>query len=304
MTAADFPPTHDLSQKLVIGISSRVLFDLRKEHDLFVSRGLDAFSRHQVENEESVLAHGPGFPLTQAFLRLNEMIPGHRPVEIIIMSRNSADTGLRIFKSIDHYGLEITRAAFTSGVPLARYLHAFAIDLFLSADEGDVRSALDAGFAAGQVVGGGNCSLGQHPDQIRIAFDGDAVLFSGESEAIFRRDGIDAFHAHERKHASTPLEDGPFAKFLRTLAFVQSRFSGETPPIRTALVTARDNPAHERVIQTLRHWDVAIDEVFFLGGAPKDRVLSAFGAQIFFDDQRRNCEVAARVVPTARVPSD
>ena len=192
------------------------------------------------------------------------------------------------------------RGAFTSGASLAPYLEAFDVDLLLSADEKDVQAAANAGVAAGLIENPPD-KVAATVDQIRIAFDGDAVLFSDEAEKIFQKDGLDAFQEHEKRNAQKPLPDGPFAKLLRTLASVQSNSKLPQTPIRTALVTARNSPAHERVIRTLRTWGVRVDETFFLGGVSKRKVLKAFGAHIFFDDQSIHCADARSVVPTARV---
>lgn len=293
---------YDLSKYLVIGISSRALFDLTLENGIFESEGLEAYSRYQIEHEDEPLKPGTGFSLIRAILRLNELIPDKRKSEVIIMSRNSADTSLRIFKSVEHYGLDVTRAVLTGGAPLAPYLGALKVDLFLSAHEEDVQDAINAGYASGLIYdypGDPNAPI----SQIRVAFDGDAVLFSDESERIYQSEGLEAFLKHEKENARKPLPEGPFSKLLKTLSFLQQQEAGlAESPIRTALVTARNSPAHERVIRTLREWNVRIDEAFFLGGIPKDQVLRAFGPHIFFDDQPVYCESASQVVPAARVP--
>lgn len=284
---------------LVIGISSRALFDLHKENELFETEGLSAYSRYQLEHENEILAPGSGFPLVKALLKLNELSE-ERLVEVIIMSRNSADTSLRVFASIEHYGLDITRAALAGGKELSPYLDAFAVDLFLSADGTDVQKAVNNGIAAGQIYT--DCVIPSEAiNEIRIAFDGDAVLFSDESERIYQEQGLDAFSQHEHELAHQALPEGPFAKFLKTLSHIQDQFPNQSP-IRTALVTARNAPAHERVIRTLREWNVRIDEAFFLGGMSKKDVLQAFGAHIFFDDQASHLDPASTVVPSARVP--
>ena len=237
----------------------------------------------------------------EAFLGLNSL-DENRLVEVIVMSRNSPNTSLRIFNSIDHYGLDITRAALSGGAPIAPYLKAFETDLFLSAHRADVQQAIDSGIAAGRILAG---SLPDSipTDQIRIAFDGDAVLFSADSEWIYQHRGLDAFSEHERSKADIPMEEGPFARFLKTIAHIQSRFRDrESSPIRTALVTSRSAPAHERAIKTLRQWGVRVDEAFFLGGVSKREVLSAFGAHIFFDDQLSHAQPASDLVPSAVVP--
>jgi len=291
----------DLSQYLVIGISSRALFNLEPEHELFINQGVTAYSQHQIAHEEDILPPGAAFPLVKAILHLNSLLPGKKIAEVIVMSRNSADTSLRIFNSIKHYDLDISRAALTGGASLAGYLHAFNVDLFLSASAEDVQSAINAGIAAGQLYGFQG-DVASPIDQIRIAFDGDAVLFSPESEHIYQEQGLHAFAEHERLNARHPLPEGPFAKLLKTLSYLQHELPIDPPPIRTALVTARNSPAHERVIRTLRKWNVRIDEAFFLGGISKAAVIRSFGAHIYFDDQEVHCQAAAELTPTARVP--
>lgn len=294
----------ELSGKLVIGVSSRALFDLSYENELFEREGVEAFRRYQMEHENDILKPGPGFSLIRALLQINTLPGQEGRVEVIVMSRNSADTSLRVFHSIHAYGLNITRAVLAGGSSLAPYLSAFQTDLFLSADEEDVQKAIDSGIAAGII-----CSDGIHTYDrsgqdgcIRIAFDGDAVLFSDESEKIYQEKGLEAFEENERAQASNPMMEGPFAAFLKALSRLQMEFPPSETPIRTALVTARSAPAHERVIRTLRAWNVRIDEAFFLGGISKKDVLKAFGAQIFFDDQSVHTKAAQEVVPTARVP--
>ena len=293
----------NLESRLVVGVSSRALFNLSKENAIFENEGVEAYCRYQVEHEEEVLAPGPGFALVKALLDLNHLSGRKERVEVIIMSQNSPDTSLRVFNTIAHYGLNISRAVLASGASLAPYLEAFQTDLFLSADENDVQSAIDAGIAAGMIYCNENSHYSQNDyAKIRIAFDGDAVLFSDESEQIFRSGGLQAFEENEHRNALNPLPAGPFAKFLKILSDLQNEFPPDQVPIRTALVTARCAPAHERVIRTLRSWNVRIDEAFFLGGLAKKDVLKAFGAHIFFDDQETYTIPAAQFVPSARVP--
>jgi 5'-nucleotidase len=227
-----------------------------------------------------------------------------RKTEVIIMSRNSADTSLRIFNSIEHYNLDISRAALVGGSKLSPYLPAFNTDLFLSANAEDVQDAVNAGTAAGIICTQPDYKISplDEIDTIKIAFDGDAVLFSDESEKIYKDKGLSAFLEYERQNAKNPLPEGPFARFLKKLATIQKQFPTEKAPIKTALVTSRNAPAHERVIMTLRAWNVRIDEAFFLGGVEKSEVLKAFGAHIFFDDQPVHIGPASMVVPSARVP--
>jgi len=295
--------TYDLSKPLVIGISSRALFNLEQENKIFEEQGVEAYEAYQVTHENEILQKGAAFQLIKAFLKLNNTGLG-RLVEVIIMSRNNANTCLRIFNSIQYYGLDITRATLTSGAEIAPYLKAFKTDLFLSANSVDVQSAINDGIAAGLILtGAAHADAKQKIDQIRIAFDGDAVLFSAESEKIFQKNGIQAFEEHEKANANTPMAKGPFANFLTKLSYVQQLFKEkDIQPIRTALVTSRNAPAHERAVKTLRNWGVSINEAFFLGGVSKTEVLAAFGAHIFFDDQDIHTEPASTVVPAATVP--
>ncbi len=291
-----------LDNKLVVGISSRALFDLEYENTIYEEQGLQAYLEYQRNHEQDILKPGTAFPLIRALHKLND--GGEQLVEIIIMSKNSADTSLRIFNSIEHYGLDISRAALVGGNKIAPYLSAFRTGLFLSANEEDVQEAIDAGVAAGLICSHNDLEIqpDEVMDQIRIAFDGDAVIFSDESEKIFKSQGLEAFEEHERLNARKPLPEGPFAKLLATISRVQKKFPTDNMPIRTALVTARNAPAHERVIRTLMAWGVRIDEAFFLGGVQKSDFLKAFGAHIFFDDQAVHTEPASKLVPAARVP--
>ena len=235
-------------------------------------------------------------------LRINTLAPAQPRVEVILLSRNTADTGMRIMNSIEHYKLDISRAAFTGGENTYPYVPAFDAHLFLSANPVDVRKALDAGHAAATIL---PSNVGQNVEAtegLRIAFDGDAVLFSDEAERVYKRDGLEAFTASEVIAAKEPLSGGPFKSFLAALHRIQSEYPAERAPIRTALVTARSAPAHERVVRTLRAWNIRIDEALFLGGLDKGPFLKAFGADIFFDDQRGHCESASRHVATGHVP--
>lgn len=294
---------YSLDKLLVIGISSRALFNLEAEEAIFQQRGLDAYRQHQLAHENEILKPGSGFALVKALLKLNQLTPGQRLVEVVIMSRNSSETSLRIFNSIAHYGLDISRAVLAGGASLSSYLQAFNVSLFLSLHEDDVQAAINAGVASALLY-----QLAENVadlEQIRIAFDGDAVIFSDEAEKIYQAQGIEAFEQHERENAKKPLPEGPFARLLVALSFIQNNFKapdGRALPLRTALVTARSSPAHERVIRTLRAWNIAIDETFFMGGVNKSAVLAAFKPHMFFDDQHGHCMHASSVVPTGRVP--
>lgn len=301
-TNRDHHPVVENDKALVVGISSRALFDLGESHTVFEREGLDAYRRFQIEHEHDVLAPGVAFPLVTKLLAFNKLASSDvPPVEVILLSRNSGDTSLRIFHSIRHYGLDISRAALTSGAPTSDYIVPFEADLFLSANVEDVTRALKSGVAAATVLPSTPGS--RSGEQLRIAFDGDAVIFGDEGERVSREQGLEAFHKSESEHAEEPLSVGPFRGFLSALHHLQAAFPAENSPIRTALVTARSAPAHERVILTLRSWGVRIDEALFLGGRDKGPFLKAFGADIFFDDSPVNVESARRHVATGHVPS-
>lgn len=288
--------------RLVVAISSRALFDLGESHRVFEKEGIDAYFRYQTEHEEDVLEPGVAFPMAKKLLSLNERLGERGQVELILLSRNSSDTGLRVFNSIRHYGLGITRAAFTGGCSPYRYVSAFGAHLFLSADPNDVRMALGAGCAAATILPLERTLCGDEERQLRIAFDGDAVLFSDEAEQVYRMHGLDAFNATERAAAREPLRGGPFKDFLAALHEIQGLFPADDSPLRTALITARGAPSHERVIRTLRVWGIRIDESLFLGGLDKGPFLTAFNADFFFDDQRMHCDSASALVATGHVP--
>ncbi len=288
--------------RLVVAISSRALFDLSESHAVFEAEGIEAYCNYQIEHEDDVLEPGVAFPLVKKLLALNQIYSGAASVEVILLSRNSADTGLRIFNSIAHHKLNIIRAAFCGGESPYRYVAAMGAHLFLSADPEDVRQALESGIAAATILPSATSRFDSIGDQLRIAFDGDAVIFSDEAEQVFKQEGLEAFTRSEIAAARTPLSGGPFKRFLSALHQMQGASPAEVSPIRTALVTARAAPAHERVIRTLRAWNIRIDEAFFLGGVDKSDFLRSFGADIFFDDQQGHCESARHHVPTGHVP--
>ncbi len=289
----------DFSGKLVVAISSRALFDLSDSHQVYERDGVDAYARYQISQEEQPLAPGPAFGLVKKLLQLNP-VDGPTRVEVILISRNSADTGLRVFHSIEHHQLAISRAAFTSGESPWRYAQAFGAHLFLSTHPEDVARAVQAGIAAATIVS--PAGILNPTAQLRIAFDGDAVLFSDEAERVYQQEGLVAFQRSERNAAKEPLMGGPFKSFLSALHQLQQQYSVENCPIRTALITARSAPAHERVIRTLRSWGIRLDEALFLGGLTKAAFLRAFEADIFFDDQQGHIEAAKDVVPSGHVP--
>jgi 5'-nucleotidase len=290
---------------LIVAISSRALFDMEASHALFEAEGLEAYAAFQRAHEDDLLQPGVAFPLVRKLLALNEGAAMDAPrVEVILLSRNSSDTGLRIFNSIEHHGLSIRRAAFSNGAPPYPYIRPFGADLFLSTHGDDVRNALSAGVAAATILPAAQKTAPLQANvQLRIAFDGDAVIFGDESERVSREAGLAAFAENERVHAGEPLSGGPFRGFLDALQRLQKAFpAGEASPIRTALVTARSAPAHKRVILTLREWGVRLDEALFLGGRAKGPFLEAFGADIFFDDSQHNIDSARDHVAAGHVP--
>lgn len=288
--------------RLVVAISSRALFDLSASHQVFESEGVEAYCRYQIAHEDDLLEPGVAFPLAKKLLALNTRLGERGQVELILLSRNSSDTGLRIFNSIRHYGLEITRAAFAGGSSPYRYVSAFGAQLFLSADPSDVQMALQAGCAAATILPRQRqVASTEERQQLRIAFDGDAVVFSDEAERVYRSHGLEVFNATETASAREPLRGGPFKDFLVAVHQIQGLFPAEDSPLRTALVTARGAPSHERVIRTLRAWGIRIDEALFLGGLDKGLFLQAFDADIFFDDQEAHCESARALVTTGHV---
>ncbi|MEP6632850.1 MAG: 5'-nucleotidase [Luteimonas sp.] len=298
---------NDAPQPLTIAISSRALFDLEDSHRLFETEGIDAYAKHQRGYEDEILQPGIAFPLVRKLLALNQGAPAESPrVEVVLVSRNSSDTGLRVFNSIQRHGLGITRATFTSGAPTWPYIKPFGAQLFLSANPESVRRALESGIAAATILPIASmekAAAAHRHNQVRIAFDGDAVIFGDESERISREGGLEAFSRNERARAHEPLSGGPFRGFLDALHRLQAAYpADERSPIRTALVTARSAPAHERVIRTLREWDVRLDEALFLGGRAKGPFLEAFGADIFFDDTQHNIDSARQHVAAGHVP--
>lgn len=294
----------DLSEVLVIGVTSRALFNLERENEIYESRGVKEYRRYQEENEDEPLEIGTAFYLVKSLLELNKQ--AKKPiVEVVVMSRNSPETGLRILNSIAHYNLDITRLAFTGGEPMAPYIDAFGIDLFLSKDEKSVQAVVDShSHCAAAVIYEPPTEFNPGENTVKIAFDADAVLFSEESEVRFKEEGIDSFHKYEDEHQDEPLPEGPFAKLLMKLSKIQACLpvTVELSPLRLAIVSSRSAPAHMRVINTLKKWGVYVNEVYFLGGMPKDKVLKAFGAHIFFDDQDIHLESSSKVVPSGKVP--
>ena len=287
-----------LEDKLVIGISSRALFDLVEANALFEREGLSAYREYQRVHENEILEPGTAYPLVKGLLAVNERA-GEQLVEVIVFSRNDADSAMRVLRSIEAHGLPITRGVFRGGRDPWPMLPALSCDAFLSAEPSQVLKARESGVAAALILPSARLADADITE-VRIAFDGDAVLFDPASQQVYDEQGLDAFHEHEAAHADVPMSPGPFRPFLEGLARIQAHF-GATSPVRTALVTARAAPAHYRVVNTLRSWGVNVDETYFLGGVDKTEVLRIFGAHIFFDDQRVHAERAASHVPAAQV---
>ncbi len=289
-----------LKDTLVIGISSRALFDLEEENALFDKLGVEAYREYQMEHENIPLEKGTAYHLIDSLLKINTLKKDKQLIEVVVMSKNSPDTGLRVLNSISHYGLPITRSAFTSGKSLSSYIDSFKVDLFLSKSESDIQEIIDSNKCAAALIYDRPKDYKPDEHTVRIAFDADAVIFSDDSERIYKEKGLEKFHENEKENVDIPLQEGPFGKFIKLLSKVQSELNNDV--LRIAIVTARDYPANIRVIKTLRNWGVNVDEAFFLGGLSKDKVLKAFNAHIFFDDQDTHVIPASNVVPSSRVP--
>lgn len=288
-----------LADQLVVAISSRALFDFEEENRHFETTDDRAYMRLQLERLDVMAKPGVAFSLVNKLLAFNAGTPR---VEVVVLSRNDPVSGMRVFRSAQHYGLPVQRGVFTRGRAPWRYLKPLNAHLFLSANEADVRSALAAGVPAARVYPHSARASSAHPNEVRIAFDGDAVLFSDEAEVVYRDGGLDAFHAHESAHSATPLAAGPFKPLLEALQRLQHQ-PAQGMRIRTALVTARSAPAHERAIRTLMEWNIEVDEAMFLGGLAKGEFLREFEPDFFFDDQTGHVDSASAHVPAGHVAS-
>ena len=278
---------------LVIGITSRALFDLDDSHKVFEEEGLEAYREYQISNENEALYPGQAYPLVTKLLDLNKELKQQRSVEVVLLSRNSADTGLRIFNSIEHHKLDIKRAAFCGGKSPHTYARSFGAHLFLSTEFSDCKLALQSGVAAARIIPSGK--LKSRDSQLKVAFDGDSVIFSDESQEIYDSYGLEAFDKNEKSLARKALSGGPFKPFLSELHQLQSLFPLSQCPIRIALVTARSAPSHERVIRTLREWEIRIDESLFLGGLQKADFLKATTQALGLNNTKTICERAESV---------
>jgi 5'-nucleotidase len=292
----------DKQSKLIIGISSRALFNLDQSHEIYEKEGLESYRDYQIANEDVTLEPGEAFSLVKKILSINSLYKDMQRIEVILLSRNTSDTGLRIRNSIEAHGLDISRAAFCGGESPHRYVRDFGVHLFLSSSFEDVKLAIESNVAAATIIPrDGDNSRKLNQGQLKIAFDGDAVIFSDDSEKVFHEDGLDAFIKNEVS-ATSPLKAGPFKSFLVELNKIQNDFDVNECPIRTALVTARSAPSDKRVIKTLREWGVRIDESLFLGGMSKQQFLKSFQADIFFDDQKKHIMDAVKTTASGHVP--
>ena len=288
---------------LRIGVSTRALFNLEEEHEIFERLGVNAYVEAQRARENALLERGPSFEVIRRLLALNE--PDNLPyVEVALLSRNAPDVSLRAFNSIAHYGLPIRAGSFTSGRPLGPFVRAWEIDLFLSHEATDVQAAVVGGAAAARLGPSPSFIKKVTDDEVRIAFDGDAVVFSAESDEIYKREGLAAFLRHETTKAADPMASGPFGKVLRKLSVLRRVHVDEhdVSRVRIAIVTARNAPAHARVVNTLRAWGTPADEAHFVGSRNKGPILAAFGAHIFFDDQEKHVLDASALVVAGHVP--
>ncbi|GGE72903.1 5'-nucleotidase [Massilia psychrophila] len=298
-----------IEHKLVIGVASSALFDLTGSHQVYLDSGPDEYRNFQERNLDVTLGKGVAFPFIRRFLSINKCFPRQCPVEVVLFSRNSPETGLRVMRSIAHYGLDISRAAFMTGTAPYPYLPAFNTSLFLSANEDDVTAAIAANYPAGLVLP--SRIVDDDDDvELRVAFDFDGVIADDEAESVFKQNGLDEFHAHEAKHVARPHQPGPLADMFQKLALMQRmeermarRDSSYRKVLRIAIITARSAPSHERVVTTLKSWGVSANETFFLGGMDKARVLAVFKPHIFFDDQLTHLTSSPdATIPMVHVP--
>lgn len=304
----------ELSDTLVIGITATALFDLSEADKVFRAKfdedeetAIEEYRNYMLEHEDDTLNDGTGMPLVAALLNLNKYQPkGESPlIDVVVMSRNSPETGICVLQNIRDREINITRHAFTGGEPVIDYLDAFDVDLFLTTNVSDAQSVIDGKKCAAAVVKAPPGDPAEIPkDQVRIAFDGDAVLFDEESEIVYKTMGLEHFQKNENMKQDKPMAEGPYAAFLKKLSRLQERlpFKVELSPIRIAIITARSAPAEMRVVKTLRHWGVYVDETFFLGGVEKTKILEAFKPHIFFDDQELHLEKVSNIIPSGKVP--
>ena len=299
---------YDIDSRLVVGLASSALFDLSQSDAVFRDKGERAYRVYQREHQNRPLEPGVAYPFVRRLLGLNELDPDNPPVEVVLLSHNDPDTGLRVFNSIEHYGLGIHRAVFQQGRSPYEFIPAFNISLFLTANEADVHEAVAQGLPAGLVLHS-HAFDDPDDDELRLAFDFDGVLADDESETVYQQGDLEQFKQHEKALADVPHNPGPLQQFLARIARIQQLEQARAehdadyrPRLRLAIVTARSAPAHERVIKTMRSWDLMVNDAFFLGGVEKRRVLEVWAPHIFFDDQRGHLDAAAGVSPSVHIP--
>ncbi|MEL7834853.1 5'-nucleotidase [Fodinibius sp. Rm-B-1B1-1] len=300
---------YPIEKKLVVGISSSALFDLKKEDKIFRRDGLEAYKKFQIQNRETILEKGLAFPFVKRFLNINDVYDEKVPVEVVLLSKNSPETGVRIFNSIQEYDLDITRGVFTSGKSPHVYLPSYNISLFLTTDQDDVNKSIDLNYPAGLILKS-DIEDDDEEMELRVAFDFDGVVIDDEAEKVYQaEDQLDAFHDHETENVVKPHSPGILADFFRKLAFFQkleSKKKEKDPDynkiLKTAIVTARNAPSHERAINTLEHWGVSVDEMFFLGGIKKKRVLEVLKPHLFIDDQKSHLDQDLKNITLVHIP--
>lgn len=299
---------YPIHEKFVIAVSSSALFDLSESNQVFIEKGAQAYKEFQKSKLNETLKKGVAFPFIRRFLNINKRFPDEQPVEVVLLSRNSVVTGLRVFNSIEHYQLDITRAAFTEGNSPYRYIPAFNACLFLTADENDVKKAIDINLPAGTVLPS-TVYDDETDDELRVGLDFDCVIADDEAEEVYKRVSLEGFHSHEEKNSHIPHKPGPLADFFKKLALIQkleerkeAKEKGYKRIIRTAIVTARNAPSHGRVITTLESWGVGVNETFFLGGIEKKLVLTLLKPHIYFDDQKSHLDSEAANIPMVHIP--
>jgi 5'-nucleotidase len=300
---------YPIDRKLVVAVSSNALFDLEKEDEIFRNEGLNAFKKYQFQNKKTNLNKGIAFPFIKRFLNINSVYNEERPVEVVLLSKNSPEIGIRIFNAIKHYNLDISRAAFTSGQSPYKYIPAYNISLFLSINEIDVVNAIEANYAAGRILR--TSVLDDDDMELRVAFDFDGVIADDEAEKVYAESGgqLDLYYQYETDHNKIALNPGPLGDFFKKLSFFQKLESKKEEKnkdykkiLKTAIITARNAPAHERAINTLKEWDVEVDEMFLLGGIEKKRILNIMKPHLFFDDQLTHLDPKLENIPLVHIP--
>ncbi len=300
---------YPIDKKLVVGVSSNALFNLEFEDKIYNEEGIENYRKYQEDNKEKVLDKGLAFPFIRRFLNINSVYNEKLPVEVVLLSKNSPETGLRIFNSIKYHNLDISRAAFLSGKSTYEYIPAYNISLFLSTNESDVLNAIKANYPAGRILKS-DIHDDDKDNQLRVAFDFDGVIADDQSEKVFKESNdLDLFHQHETANIKKPHNPGPLSDFFKKLAYFQKLEQKKSTEdktykqiLRTAIITARNAPSHERAINTLKDWGVTVDEMFFLGGVEKRRILEVLKPHLFFDDQIAHLDTSIKEIPLVHIP--